>query len=135
MTEEYRLRVFESNYVVLRKILGPIKDEVTRGRRALRNEEFCDLYSSSNIFFCVREARRMKWAGNVTLMGRSINACRLTAGKLKAANYLEELCIDGRMLRGVTLKTEREGLEWIGLSLDKDKWFTVVQAVLNYWVQ
>jgi len=68
------------------------------------------------------EARKMKWTGNVTLMGRSINACRLIVGKLKVENYLEGLYVGGKILRRVTLKTEREGLEWIGLALDKDKW-------------
>jgi len=43
--------------------------------------------------------------------------------------------VGGKILRGVTLKTEREGLEWIGHALDKDKWFVVVKAVLNCWVQ
>jgi hypothetical protein len=134
LREEYRLRIFESTCVVLRKILGSNRGEVTRGRRALRDVELCDLYSSSNIF-CVMEARRMKWAGNVTLIRRSINARRLIVGKLKAENYLEDLCVDGRILWRVTLNTQREGLEWIGLSLDKDKWFAVVKTVLNYWVQ
>ena len=77
----------------------------------------------------------MKWTGNVTLTGRSINACRLIAGKLKAENYFEELYVDGKILWRVTLKPEREGLEWIGLALGKDKWFAVVKAMLNYWVQ
>jgi len=77
----------------------------------------------------------MKWAGNVTLMGRSINACRLIVGKLKGENCLENLYMDGKILWKVTLKTEREGLEWIGLTVDNDKWLAVVKAVLNYLVQ
>ena len=77
----------------------------------------------------------MKWAGNVTLVGRSINACRLILGKLKAENYLEDLVVDGRILWRETVNTERQGLEWTGLSLDKDSWFAVVKAVSNYWVQ
>jgi hypothetical protein len=62
-------------------------------------------------------------------------ACRLIVGKLKTENYLEDLYVGGKILRGVTLKTEREGVEWIGHALDKDKWFVVVKAVLNCWVQ
>jgi hypothetical protein len=131
LREEYRLRVFGSACVVLRKILGPNKGELTRERRALRNEELCDLCSSSNIF-CVTEARRMKWAGNVTLMERNINAYRIFVGKLKAENYLEDLDVDGRILWTVIIKTEREDLEWIDLALDKNKWFAFVKTVLSY---
>jgi hypothetical protein len=41
------LRVFESG--VLRRIVGPKRDEVTVEWRKLRNEELCDLYSSPSI--------------------------------------------------------------------------------------
>ena len=41
-----RLRVFENR--VLRRIFGPKRDEVTRERRKLHNEELNDLYSSPN---------------------------------------------------------------------------------------
>jgi hypothetical protein len=53
----------------------------------------------------------------------------------KAENYLEDICVDDRILWRVTLNTERESLEWIGLALEKDKWFAVVKMVLNYWFQ
>ena len=45
--EEHRLRVSENR--VLRRIFGPKRDEVTRDRRKLHNEELNDLYSSPNI--------------------------------------------------------------------------------------
>jgi hypothetical protein len=44
LTEEYRLRVFESR--VLRRIFGPKKDEVTGEWRKLHNEVLRGLYSS-----------------------------------------------------------------------------------------
>jgi len=53
----------------------------------------------------------------------------------KAENYLEDICVDDRILWRVTLNTEREGLEWIVLALEKNKWFAVVKMVLNYWFQ
>jgi hypothetical protein len=40
--EEHRQRVFEN--VVLRRISGPNRDEVTGKRRRLHNEEFHNLY-------------------------------------------------------------------------------------------
>ena len=47
MREERKLRVFEN--MVLRRIFGPRKDEVTEEWRRLHNEELNDLYSSLNI--------------------------------------------------------------------------------------
>jgi hypothetical protein len=47
MREERGQRVFENR--VLRRIVGPKWDEVTGEWRKLHNEEFNDLYSSTNI--------------------------------------------------------------------------------------
>jgi hypothetical protein len=45
--EEHRLRVFEN--IVLWRIFGPVRNEVTGERRKLHNEELNDLNSSPNI--------------------------------------------------------------------------------------
>jgi len=49
---ERRLRVFENR--VLRRILGPMRDEVTREWRKLYNEELNDLYSSPNVVRAIK---------------------------------------------------------------------------------
>ena len=51
------MRVFEN--VVLRRIFGPRRDEITGGWRRLHNEELNELYSSPNI---VRVIKSRKWA-------------------------------------------------------------------------
>ena len=67
LREERRLRVFENR--VLRRILGPKRDEVTGEWRNLHNEELNDLYCSSNIFRVIK-SRQMRWAGHVARMGK-----------------------------------------------------------------
>jgi len=65
---------------VLRKIFGPKRDEVTRDRRKLHNEELNDLYSSSNIVRVIK-SRRMRWAGHVVRMGERRDLHRMLVGK------------------------------------------------------
>jgi len=50
---------------VLRKILGPNRNEITRQWRRLRNEERRDLYCSRNIIRVIK-SRTLRWAGHVT---------------------------------------------------------------------
>ena len=66
LQEEKKLRVFEK--MVLRRIFGPRRDEVTGEWRRLHNEELNFLYSSPNIVRVIK-SRRMRWAGHVEHMG------------------------------------------------------------------
>jgi hypothetical protein len=70
--------VFENK--VLRRILGPKRDEVTGGWRELHNEELHDLYSSPSISRIIK-LRRMRWAGHVARMGEKRSAYRLLVVK------------------------------------------------------
>ena len=47
---------------LLRKIVGPKRDEVAGEWRKLHNEELSDLYSSPNIDR-VTKSRKMRWTG------------------------------------------------------------------------
>ena len=64
--EERKLRVFEN--MVLRRIFGPRRDEVTGEWRRLHNEELNNFYSSTNIVRVIK-SRRMRWAGHVAHVG------------------------------------------------------------------
>ena len=74
LREERKLRVFEN--MVLRRIFGPRRGEVTREYRRLHNEELNDLYSSPNIVRVIK-SRRMRWAGHVARMGEGRGVYRV----------------------------------------------------------
>jgi len=66
LREERKLRLFEN--MVLRRIFGPRRDEVTGEWRRLHNEELNDLNSSPKIVRVIK-SKRMRWAGHVARMG------------------------------------------------------------------
>jgi len=78
LREERKLRVFEN--VVLMRIFGPRRDEVTGEWRRLPNEELNDKYSSPNIVPVIK-SRRMRWAGHVARMGEESGVYRVLVGK------------------------------------------------------
>jgi hypothetical protein len=78
LREESGLRVFENR--VLRRILGPKRDEMTGECRKLHNQELNDLYCSPNIVR-VMKSRRMRWAGHVARMGERRGVYRVLVGK------------------------------------------------------
>ena len=59
------MRVFENR--VLRRILGPKRDEVTGKWRRLHNEELSGLYFSPNIVQVIKS----RWVGHVARMARA----------------------------------------------------------------
>ena len=66
--------------MVLRRIFGPRRDEVTGEWRRLLNEELNDIYSSPNIVWVIK-SRRMRLAGHVACMGEERGVCRVLVGK------------------------------------------------------
>jgi hypothetical protein len=56
LREKKKLRVFKN--VVLRRIFGPRRDEVTGKWRRLHNEELNDLYCSHNIVRVIKSRRK-----------------------------------------------------------------------------
>jgi hypothetical protein len=89
-----RPRVLEN--VMLRKIFGPKRNEITRDWRRRLAEDPCDLYSSSNIIRLIK-LRRMRWAGHVALCGRGQVNTGLWWGNLSESDHLKNPGVDGRI--------------------------------------
>ena len=74
LREERKLRVFKN--MVLRRIFGPRRVEVTGEWTRLHSEELNDLYSSPNIVWVIKW-RRMRWTGHVVHMGEERGVYRV----------------------------------------------------------
>ena len=117
--------------MVLRRIFGPRRDEVTGEWRRLHNEELNDLYCSPNIVRVIK-SRRMRWAGYVARMGEERGAYRVFMGKPEGKRPL------GRPRRrwedNIKMDLQEVGcgyVDWIGLAQDRGRWRTLVSAVMN----
>jgi hypothetical protein len=129
LSEEHRLRVFENG--VLRGILGPKRDEVTGEWRQLHRGELHNFYSSPDIIRQIK-SRRMRWAGQVARMGEGRNVYRVLVGKLQGKSPHERP--RRRWEDGIKLDLRDigwGGVEWIHLAQDRDRWWAVVNAVMN----
>jgi len=129
LREERKPRVFEN--MVLRRIFGPRREEVTGEWRRLHNEELNDLYSSPNIVRVIK-SRRMRWAGHVARVGEESGVYRVFVGKPEGKRPLgrpRRRWVDN--IRTDIQEVECGYMDWIGLAQDRDSWRTLVSAVIN----
>jgi len=129
LREKRKLRVFEN--MVLRRIFGPRRGEVTGEWRRLHNEELNDLYSSPNIVRVIK-SRRMRWAGHVARMGEEREVYRFLLGKPEGRRPLGRPRY--RWVDIIRMDLQEVGcgyMDWIGLAQDRDRWQKLVSAVMN----
>jgi hypothetical protein len=115
-------------------IFGPKRDEVMGEWKKLHNRQLHNLYSSPDIIWQIK-SRRMRWAGHVARSGEGRNVYRVLVGMLEGKRPLERprhgwedgIKMD---LREIGLG----GVEWIHLAQDRDRWWALVNAVINLWV-
>jgi hypothetical protein len=108
---------------VLRKIFGRI-----RGQIKLYSEEFRDLCSSPRVIR-VMKSRRMRWAGHVAGMGYRRVEYRLLVGKPEGNRRLERSTLIWEDNSNTDLqKIGLEGVNWVDVAQDMDKWRAVVNA-------
>jgi len=95
--------------MVLRRIFGPRRDEVTGEWRRLHNEELNDMYSAPNIVRVIK-SRRMRWAGHVARMGEERGCIGCWWGKRREG----DLGVDGWIILGWISRRWDVGI-WTGL--------------------
>ena len=117
--------------IMLRKIFGAKRDDITGEWRKLHNAELQALYSSPNIIKNLN-SRRLRWEGHVALMELSRNAYRVLVGKLESKRPL------GRPRRrwedNIKMDLREVGCDprdWIALAEDSDQWRAYLRAVMN----
>ena len=116
--------------LALRRIFGPRTDDVTGKWRSLHNEELNDLYYSPIVR--VIKSRRMRWAGHVTRMVEERGLYRVLVGKLEGRRQLGRP--RPRWADNIRTYLQEVGcgyMDWIGLAQDRDRWRTLVSAVMN----
>jgi hypothetical protein len=99
---------------------------------ALRYElnKLNNLYSSPNIIR-VAKSRRMRWAGHIARMGEKRGVYRILVGRPEGRRPL------GRPRRRwednieMDLQEVEWGMDWIELAQDRDRWGSLVNAVMN----
>jgi len=99
--------------MVLRRIFGPRRDEVTGEWRRLHNEELNDLYSSPNIVQAIK-LRRMRWAGYVARIGEEMGCIGSWWGNRREGDRWGDLGVDGWIILGWISRRWDVGI-WTGL--------------------
>ena len=116
---------------MLGRIFGPRRDEVTGEWRRLHNEELNVLYSSPNIVRVIK-SRRMRWAGHVARMGEERGLYGVLMGKPKGRRPFGRPT--RRWVDNIRMDLPEVGcryMDWTGLAQDRDRWRTLVSAVMN----
>jgi hypothetical protein len=94
-------------------------------------EELDDLYSSPDIIR-VMKSRRMRRATHLARMGDWRHAYQVfVGGELRDRTHLKDLGVDGKITLKWIFKKWEEGMDWIYLAQDRDRWRAVVNEVMN----
>ena len=115
---------------VLRRIFGPRRDEVTGEWRRLHYEELNDLYSSPNIVRVIK-LRIIRWDGHVACRGEERGCIGSCWGNRREGDHWGDLGVDGDNIRTDLQEVGCGYMDWIGLAQDRDRWRTLVSAVMN----
>ena len=114
-----------------RKVAGSIPDGVTGIFHWYNPSELNDLYSSHNIVRVIK-SRRMRWAGHVARMAEERGAYKVLVEKPEGKTPLG--IPRRRWMDNISMYLQELGcgyVDWIGLAQDRDRWRTLLSAVMN----
>jgi len=115
---------------VLRRIFGPKRNEVT-GEWRKSHEELNYLYSSPSTVRVIK-SKRMKYAGHVARLGERRGVYRVLVGKPEGKRLLgRQRCRWEDNIKICFQEVGCGGTDWIELTLDRDRWRALVNAVMN----
>jgi len=80
----------------------------------------------------VTKSRRMRWAGHVARMPEEREVYRILVGKSEGRRRLRRP--RRRWVCNIRMDLQEVGcgyVDWIGLAQDRDRWRTLVSAVMN----
>ena len=90
-----------------------------------------DLFSSTNIVQVIK-SRRMRWAAHVARIGEETGMYRVLVRKQEGKRPLGRP--RRRWVDNIRMDFHEVGcgfMDWIGLARDRDRWRTLVSAVMN----
>ena len=93
---------------------------------------FISVRSSIPNIVRVIKSRRMRWAGHVALMGEERGTYRVLVGKPEGKRPLGRP--RRRWVDNIRMDLQEVGcgyVDWIGLAQDRNRWWTLVSAVMN----
>jgi hypothetical protein len=104
---------------------------VTGDWRKLHNEELHNSYSSTNIIRMIT-SRRMRWAWHIARIGGKRSAYRILVGKpegKRPAGKPRRMWVDN--VKMDLREIGWDGMDWINLAQDRDRWRALVSTVMN----
>jgi hypothetical protein len=81
--------------------------------------------------FDLINSRRMILEGHVARMGERRGAYRVLVGKPQERDHLEDPGEDGWITLKCIFKMWDGAVDWIHLAQDRDRWWALVNAVMN----
>ena len=106
-------------------------DNYNSNKMRWHNEELNDFYSSPNVVRVIK-SRIMRWAGHVASMVEMRGVYRVLVGKPEGRRPLGRP--RRRWVDNIRMDLQEVGcgyMDWISLAQDRDRWRTLVSAVMN----
>ena len=102
--------------------------------RKLHDEELNDLYSSPDVVWVIK-SRRMSWAGHVVHMGERRCIYKVLVGKPEGKRPIGRPRHRWEYNIKMDIQEVRcRVMDWIELAQDRDRWWSLVNAVMNLCV-